>query len=50
MDGMWKVCPEAGGQIQFPGFNGNRAVVSGFYLLSYLSVQPLSLINQKFFI
>lgn len=28
MDGMWKVCPEAGGQIQFPGFNGNYAVFS----------------------
>ncbi|KAJ7966711.1 Leishmanolysin-like peptidase [Quillaja saponaria] len=22
VDGMWKVCPEAGGPIQFPGFNG----------------------------
>lgn len=28
VDGMWKVCPEAGGQIQFPGFNGNYAVLS----------------------
>lgn len=23
VDGIWKVCPEAGGPIQFPGFNGN---------------------------
>ncbi|KAK1436554.1 hypothetical protein QVD17_02335 [Tagetes erecta] len=22
VDGIWKVCPEAGGPIQFPGFNG----------------------------
>ncbi|CAK9312628.1 unnamed protein product [Citrullus colocynthis] len=22
VDGMWKVCPEAGGPVQFPGFNG----------------------------
>lgn len=22
MDGIWKVCPEAGGPVQFPGFNG----------------------------
>ncbi|KAK2660467.1 hypothetical protein Ddye_007000 [Dipteronia dyeriana] len=22
VDGIWKVCPEAGGQVQFPGFNG----------------------------
>ncbi|KAJ7958068.1 Leishmanolysin-like peptidase [Quillaja saponaria] len=22
VDGVWKVCPEAGGPIQFPGFNG----------------------------
>ncbi|BBG94942.1 metalloendopeptidase [Prunus dulcis] len=22
VDGMWKVCPEAGGPLQFPGFNG----------------------------
>ncbi|XP_004499123.1 uncharacterized protein [Cicer arietinum] len=22
VDGMWKVCPQAGGSIQFPGFNG----------------------------
>ncbi|XP_023545765.1 leishmanolysin homolog [Cucurbita pepo subsp. pepo] len=22
VDGMWKVCPEAGGLVQFPGFNG----------------------------
>lgn len=28
MDGMWKVCPEAGGPLQFPGFNGNHAVLS----------------------
>lgn len=22
VDGVWKVCPEAGGPVQFPGFNG----------------------------
>lgn len=25
---MWKVCPESGGPTQFPGFNGNYAVLS----------------------
>jgi len=27
VDGMWKVCPEAGGPIQFLGFNGNYTVL-----------------------
>ncbi|KAJ0085565.1 hypothetical protein Patl1_09091 [Pistacia atlantica] len=28
VDGSWKVCPEAGGPVQFPGFNGNNADLS----------------------
>lgn len=28
VDGIWKVCPEAGGPVQFTGFNGNYAVYS----------------------
>lgn len=28
MDGSWKVCPEAGGPVQFPGFNGNNSDLS----------------------
>lgn len=23
VDGIWKMCPEVGGPVQFPGFNGN---------------------------
>ncbi|KAK6115379.1 hypothetical protein DH2020_007648 [Rehmannia glutinosa] len=29
VDGIWKVCPEAGGPIQFPGFNGSDTAVYG---------------------
>lgn len=24
VDGIWKLCPQAGGPIQFPGFNGKE--------------------------
>ena len=34
MDGVWKVCPEAGGPLEFPGFNGNDAVLSIVFLLN----------------
>jgi len=27
VDGVWKVCPRAGGPIQFPGFNGQYLLV-----------------------
>lgn len=27
---MWKVCPEAGGPVQFPGFNGKCSPYSSF--------------------
>lgn len=30
MDGIWKVCPEAGGPVQFPGFNGKDVDLSTF--------------------
>ncbi len=38
MDGMWKLCPEAGGPIQFSGFNGNHAV----YLLNVYVIKSIS--------
>lgn len=27
MDGIWKVCPEAGGPVQFRGFHGEFLIV-----------------------
>ena len=38
MDGIWKVCPEAGGPIQFPGFNGDYAVLFCLFLIVKISV------------
>lgn len=31
MDGIWKVCPEAGGPVQFPGFNGKSADLCTYF-------------------
>ncbi|KAK2994794.1 hypothetical protein RJ640_021026 [Escallonia rubra] len=27
VDGIWKACPESGGPVQFPGFNGNISIL-----------------------
>ncbi|GER47925.1 metalloendopeptidase / zinc ion binding protein [Striga asiatica] len=39
VDGIWKVCPEAGGPIQFPGFNG-QLICPAYHELC--NVKPLS--------
>ncbi|KAK6118913.1 hypothetical protein DH2020_047366 [Rehmannia glutinosa] len=31
VDGLWKVCPEAGGPVKFPGFNGNDIALHGLW-------------------
>ncbi|KAF6149671.1 hypothetical protein GIB67_017404 [Kingdonia uniflora] len=41
VDGVWKVCPEAGGSIKFPGFNGDLICPSYHELCSTLPV-PIS--------
>ncbi|XP_047324827.1 leishmanolysin-like [Impatiens glandulifera] len=41
VDGIWKVCPEAGGPIQFPGFNG-QLVCPLFHELCSTELVPVS--------
>ncbi|XP_047327274.1 leishmanolysin-like peptidase [Impatiens glandulifera] len=41
VDGTWKVCPEAGGPIQFPGFNG-ELICPGFNELCSTRLVPVS--------
>ncbi|KAK8642462.1 hypothetical protein V6N13_011804 [Hibiscus sabdariffa] len=43
VDGIWKVCPEAGGPVQFPGFNGELFCPAYHELCS---TQPVSLSGQ----
>lgn len=43
MDGIWKVCPKAGGPVPFPGFNGN------FDLMTCLSIRYISISIKNFF-
>ncbi|KAK6115839.1 hypothetical protein DH2020_008108 [Rehmannia glutinosa] len=47
VDGLWKVCPEAGGPVKFPGFNGNDIVNSSARLTmnSAMTIQSLYLVN-----
>ncbi|KAI3516059.1 hypothetical protein L1887_14968 [Cichorium endivia] len=44
VDGIWKACPEAGGPVQFPGFNG-ELICPAYHELC--SVNPL-LVSKKF--
>lgn len=32
VDGMWRVCPQAGGSIQFAGFNGQYLLFCLFHI------------------
>lgn len=41
MDGIWKVCPEAGGPVQFPGFNGDYYVFILFIYLLYFIMKSI---------
>ncbi|KAF4348238.1 hypothetical protein CsatB_008675 [Cannabis sativa] len=41
VDGVWKVCPEAGGPIQFPGFNG-ELVCPAYHELCSRNLLPVS--------
>jgi hypothetical protein len=36
VDGIWKACPEAGGPVQFPGFNGSYLFV--FKLIDHIEL------------
>ncbi|KAJ9186625.1 hypothetical protein P3X46_002173 [Hevea brasiliensis] len=40
VDGMWKVCPEAGGPVQFPGFNG-ELICPAYHELCIMSSIPV---------
>lgn len=35
VDGIWKVCPESGGPIQFPGFNGTQYLFLNVQVLEF---------------
>lgn len=41
VDGIWKVCPEAGGPVQFPGFNG-ELICPAYHELCNTYSNPLS--------
>lgn len=41
VDGLWKVCPEAGGPIQFPGFNG-ELTCPAYHELCDVDPEPVS--------
>ncbi|XP_027091968.1 uncharacterized protein [Coffea arabica] len=41
VDGIWKVCPEGGGPIQFPGFNG-ELICPAFHELCDIDPEPVS--------
>ncbi|KAF7851583.1 hypothetical protein BT93_L3580 [Corymbia citriodora subsp. variegata] len=41
VDGIWKVCPEAGGPVQFPGFNG-ELICPAHHELCSTGLLPLS--------
>lgn len=40
VDGIWKVCPEAGGPVQFPGFNG-ELICPAYHELCSTGLPPL---------
>ncbi|KAK1291665.1 hypothetical protein QJS10_CPB17g02590 [Acorus calamus] len=41
VDGIWKVCPEAGGPVQFPGFNG-ELICPAYHELCSTAPVPLN--------
>ncbi|KAH7665038.1 Peptidase M8 leishmanolysin protein [Dioscorea alata] len=41
VDGLWKACPEAGGPIQFPGFNG-ELICPAYHELCSMAPVPLN--------
>ncbi|KAK4429151.1 Leishmanolysin-like peptidase [Sesamum alatum] len=41
VDGIWKVCPESGGPIQFPGFNG-ELICPAYHELCNVDLVPVS--------
>ncbi|KAM7518265.1 hypothetical protein LguiB_017227 [Lonicera macranthoides] len=45
VDGIWKVCPEAGGPVQFPGFNGKCELICPAYH-ELCSIDHISLSGQ----
>ncbi|CAI9777817.1 unnamed protein product [Fraxinus pennsylvanica] len=41
VDGIWKVCPESGGPVQYPGFNG-ELICPAYYELCHVDPVPAS--------
>lgn len=39
MDGVWKVCPESGGPVQFSGFNGELVIVLNITYVIFVDSQ-----------
>ncbi|KAK4859689.1 hypothetical protein QYF36_010029 [Acer negundo] len=44
VDGEWKLCPEAGGPVQFPGFNGDQLICPAYHELR--STSTISVFGQ----
>lgn len=38
VDGIWKACPDTGGPVQFPGFNGNFIDKIDKNFITYLQI------------
>ncbi|KAK1317921.1 hypothetical protein QJS10_CPA05g01604 [Acorus calamus] len=47
VDGIWKVCPEAGGPVQFPGFNGELICPAYHELCSTAPVSLYAICDEQ---